>query len=342
MVVMVGPHGQMPPEKKARWTAPGAVAPGGVPGMAEGEVRFEQAMSVRTAVAMTGSVLGGSAITVIPDATSTDGTKVIVRGFGQAVAWQELKDHFKACGPIAHADVRGKESGRKRDSYPSVGQIRMSTAAEAEKALQLLNGSQLMGSVLEVKLHSGSTDATKLHVSGIPAGAAWQELKDHFASCGTVLHSETTPIIPGQEFTGEVRFEDPQHAQLALKTLNGSRIGASQIFISLDQNSTDKTKLVVTGLSPGTEWKELKDHFASMGTVAHADVHKSKNGGKGKGWNSWGAKGGAKVGAARRGPEWRVWKDCFAFFGFLCDAANPFLFLLSQAISRLREFLSEK
>jgi len=249
---------------------------------------------VRTALAMTGTVLGGSPITVIPDTTSTDGTKIIVRGFGPSVAWQELKDHFRACGPMAHADIKGKESGNKRNTYPSVGEIRMSTAAEAEKALQLLNGSQLMGSTLEVKLHSGSTDATKLQISGIPAGAAWQELKDHFASVGTVLHSATTPLIPGQEFTGEVRFEDPQHAQLALKTLNGSQIGSSQIFLSLDQNSTDHTKLVVTGLSPGTEWQELKDHFAAMGTVAHADVHKKGKGGKGKGFNAWGAKGGCK------------------------------------------------
>ncbi|CAK0833566.1 unnamed protein product [Prorocentrum cordatum] len=210
--------------------------------------------------------------------------------------WQELKDHFKPCGPIAHADVKGKESGKRRDSYPSVGEIRMSTAQEAEKALQLLNGSQLMGSTIEVKLHSGSTDATKLQISGIPAGAAWQELKDHFASCGTVLHSETTPIIPGQEVTGEVRFEDAQHAQLALKTLNGSMIGSSQIFVALDRGSTDGTKIIVTGLSPATGWQELKDHFNSMGTIAFADVHKAKGkGGKGKGgWDSWGAKGGGK------------------------------------------------
>ncbi|CAK0833571.1 unnamed protein product [Prorocentrum cordatum] len=269
-----------PPEKKMKWT------PGGPPadGMPEGEVRFEQAVSVHAAVALSGTSLGGSTITVIPDATSKDGTKIT-----------ELKDHFKSCGAIAHADVKGQGAGHRRGAYPSVGQVRMATAQEAEKAMQLLNGSQLMGSTIEVKLHSGSKDATKLQISGIPPGAAWQELKDHFASCGTVAHAETTPIMPGHQITGEVRFEDPQHAQLALKTLNGSQLGTSQIFISLDQWSTDKTKLLITGIAPGTDWQELKDHFASMGTIAYADVHKlgGKKGG-GKGWDAWGAQGGCR------------------------------------------------
>lgn len=164
----------------------------------------------------------------------------------------------------------------------------MGTAEEAEKALHLLNGSQIMGVPIEVKLHCGSKDATKLVVTGIPPGAAWQELKDHFASVGTVLHADTTPLIPGQTITGEVRFEDPQHAQLALKTLNGSLLGPNQIFIALDQLSTDKTKLAISGISPTTDWQELKDHFASMGTIAYADVHKQQGGGKGKGAGKFG------------------------------------------------------
>merc|ERR1719424_761166 len=57
---------------------------------------------------MTGANLGGSAITVVADPTSTDGTKVTVTGFGPQVEWQELKDLFKTCGAVMFADVKGK------------------------------------------------------------------------------------------------------------------------------------------------------------------------------------------------------------------------------------------
>jgi RNA recognition motif-containing protein len=268
-----------------------------VDGITEGEVRFDHAVCVHSAVAMSGTSLGGSAITVTPDMTSKDGTKVIVRGFGPQVMWQELKDHFKPCGTVAHADVKGQSKGKGRgSSFPSVGEVRMSSAEEASLAVQTLNGSQMSGSTLSVQLHGGSKDGTKLQVSGIPPGAAWQELKDLFGSCGTVMHADTAPIVPGQTFTGEVRYDDPQQAMLALKTLNGTQLGASQIFIALDPASSDSSKLTITGISPGTGWQELKDHFATMGTVAFADVHKGKGGGKG-GLNPWGGTKGACKGA---------------------------------------------
>merc|ERR1719162_2971755 len=43
--------------------------------------------------------------------------------------------------------------------------------------------------------------------------------------------------------------------------------------------SQDGSKLIVKGIPPGVEWQELKDHFASLGQVAFADV---KGAGKGK------------------------------------------------------------
>lgn len=169
----------------------------------------------------------------------------------------------------------------------------MSTAEEAANAIQMLNGSALMGSVIQVTLHGGSTDQTKVSVTGIPPGCAWQELKDYFGQCGTVIHADCMPIVPGEELRGEVRYDDPQHAQLALRTLNGSMLGASQIFIQTDPMSTDGSKLTVTGIAPGTDWRNLKDLFATIGTVAFADV---KGGGKG-------FKGGGKPGAVFGGSK---------------------------------------
>mmetsp|Transcript_105227 Transcript_105227/g.285753 ORF Transcript_105227/g.285753 Transcript_105227/m.285753 type:complete len:430 (-) Transcript_105227:58-1347(-) len=289
----------------------GGTAPSGP---AEGEVRFADPMSAQSAVAMTGFALGGSAITVVLDPTSTDGTKVNVTGFGPQVMWQELKDFFKQCGAVVFADVKGKSSGKGwgkgQGSGPSIGEVRMSTAEEALLATQLLNGSQLGGGTIQVTMHANSTDNTKLAVTGIPAGVSWQDLKDFFKQCGTVMHADTAQAGHGgggqHPGTGEVRYDDPQQAMLALQALNGSQLGSSQIFLALDPGSTDMSKLTVTGIAPGIGWQELKDHFSSMGVVAFADVHKGGGkwgGGKGKGGFSpfGGAKGGAWKGGGGGG-----------------------------------------
>ncbi|CAK0819947.1 unnamed protein product, partial [Prorocentrum cordatum] len=156
-------------------------------------------------------------------------------------------------------------------------------------------------------MHPGSKDATKLQVTGIQAGASWQDLKDHFRSCGNVISADTTPFVPGEQITGEVRFMDPQQTMQALTTLNGSFLGTSQIFLTLDHGSTDQSKLNVTGISPTTSWQDLKDHFAQIGQVAFADVHRSKGAGKGAKGPVFGAKGAAGAwggGACGKGGAW--------------------------------------
>merc|ERR1712151_1421811 len=57
----------------------------------------------------------------------------------------------------------------------------------------------------------------------------------------------------------------------------------------LDPHSKDNTRLIVTGIPPGMEWQELKDHFKPIGRVAHANV----KGGSGKGGK--GGKGGGET-----------------------------------------------
>jgi len=53
--------------------------------------------------------------------------------------WQELKDHMKQAGAVEFASRRG-----------GMGCIRYSTAEEAQKAIQTLNGSELMGKSIVV------------------------------------------------------------------------------------------------------------------------------------------------------------------------------------------------
>merc|ERR1719401_380178 len=70
---------------------------------------------------------------------------------------------------------------------------------------------------------------------------------------------------------GEVRFGSQEAAQKALQ-LNGSELKGSIIDVDMDQYSKDGTKIVVSGIPPGVQWIELKEHFLVAGPVVYAAV----------------------------------------------------------------------
>merc|ERR1712226_230072 len=103
---------------------------------------------------------------------------------------------------------------------------------------------------------------------------------DHFGQVGQIAFAEA--YNPEVEHTGVIRYDDPSHAQLALKMLNGSLLGGVPICIELDQMSRDLTRLIIHGIPSGIEWQELKDHFKQIGTVAFSEVKGGGKGGSGK------------------------------------------------------------
>jgi len=238
------------------------------------EVRFANPADAQKALELDGSTLAGAVIGVRLDPSSADSSKIIVSGVPRAAEWQEVKDFFGQCGKVAFANTKSET--------PAIGAVRYETAEEAANAMELLVGAQMESSTIEVKLHAGSTDKTKLQVFGLPPGTEWQELKDFFGQSGKVIFAEvlSNPFDTGAGLVGELRYDDPSIAQQAVDVLNGSKLGGVEITVILDKTSTDGSKLVVKGIPPGIEWQELKDHFASLGKVAFANV---KGAGKGKG-----------------------------------------------------------
>jgi len=292
----------------------------GASGTSIGEVRMSNAQEAMNAVTMLyGTQWSGSTLQVNLNPGSQDGTKLSVSGLPVGAAWQNLKDLFATCGTVMYANVAPAAVGNAglvlnpvgpvfngqmtmpqvacgKGSGPSIGEVRMSNAQEAMMAMTMLNGGQMLGSIIQVNLHPGSQDGTKLQVSGIPPGAAWQELKDLFASCGNVMHANVAPVggsfskgsgtkgfprVPGAE-NGTVRFADPVAAQMAIAQLNGAQLCGAQISVAMDWNSLDGTKLFVAGIAPETGWQELKDLFSQCGPVAFCNVGKGKGKGQGK------------------------------------------------------------
>ena len=71
------------------------------------------------------------------------GTQLFIGGLNEDTNWRDLKDYFKQCGEVKRADVF-KKGG--------MGTIRYATLDDANSAIELLNGSELQGSKLEVRV----------------------------------------------------------------------------------------------------------------------------------------------------------------------------------------------
>ncbi|CAE6966676.1 unnamed protein product, partial [Symbiodinium sp. CCMP2592] len=88
-----------------------------------------------------------------------------------------LKGHFAQCGEVAYAGVFGP------------GEVWMATPAEAEEAVNQLNGAEVDGQEISVRIDETSNDFRKLIVNFLPPHVQWQELKDLFRTVGEVKHA---------------------------------------------------------------------------------------------------------------------------------------------------------
>lgn len=150
-----------------------------------GEVRFSDADEAWNAKAeLDGTELLGKKIWVELDASTDRLDKVLVHGLTGAVAWQELKDHFKECGHIKFCTVHGGLTAK----------IAFTTDVGATSAMKKLNKSVLRPKdkrprCLQVaKPLEGHMN--EVRVRGLPSDVTAFELQSHFRRAGKVQKVE--------------------------------------------------------------------------------------------------------------------------------------------------------
>jgi RNA recognition motif-containing protein len=74
--------------------------------------------------------------------------KLYVGQLAWSVNWQRLKDHFKQCGHVTHADVAMEPNSSRSKGF---GFVEYATAEEAQRAIQELNDSMLEGRKIHVR-----------------------------------------------------------------------------------------------------------------------------------------------------------------------------------------------
>jgi len=197
-------------------------------------------------------------------------------------------------------------------------------------ALDGLNGSFLKGKEITVVLDSNCSDGTKLMVHGLAPGVAWQELKDHFAQVGTVVHAKVLVDHEKGKSKGKganrdgwskgmglVQMGSRKDARKAIASLNGCQLGDRILQVEPWTTNDDGPKAKGKGAMVQYEWQLVP--------VGKGDGKKgSKGKGKGKGNDD------CKVYVAQLpySAAWQDLKDHFAQAGtvvhakILCDHAK--------------------
>ena len=76
------------------------------------------------------------------------GCQLFVNNLSYDTNWRDLKDHFRQCGDVERAEVIEGPGGKKR----GFGTVRFFKSEDAETAIETLNGVELQGRELEVRL----------------------------------------------------------------------------------------------------------------------------------------------------------------------------------------------
>ena len=80
------------------------------------------------------------------------GPQLFINNLSYETSWQDLKDHFRQCGDVERAEVMTNAEGRSK----GFGTVRYFKEADAESAIQRLNGEELQGRTLEVRYDTKS------------------------------------------------------------------------------------------------------------------------------------------------------------------------------------------
>lgn len=80
--------------------------------------------------------------------SSGNGCQLFVGNLSYDTTWKELKDHFRQCGDVERVEVIEGPGGRKK----GFGTVRFFNAKDAGNAIKRLDGVELQGRELKVRL----------------------------------------------------------------------------------------------------------------------------------------------------------------------------------------------
>lgn len=235
-------------------------------------------------------------------------SRVYVGNLSWSVSWRELKDHMKSVGDVLRADVLTSYDGRSK----GCGIVEYASAAEAQKAVEELNNTELMGRQIfvredrEANAAGGGEDgqSKRVYVGNLSWEVAWQDLKDHMRTAGDVQYAEVMTDHDGRsKGCGIVEFTTADGAKEAIEKLTDTELKGRMIFVREDReqggggggyhhggggggggwhhqggrghhgHGGGGLSVYVGNLAYETSWQDLKDHMRAAGNVDKVNNH---------------------------------------------------------------------
>eukprot|EP00927_Polykrikos_kofoidii_P076068 TRINITY_DN7279_c0_g1_i1.p1 TRINITY_DN7279_c0_g1~~TRINITY_DN7279_c0_g1_i1.p1 ORF type:complete len:859 (+),score=135.60 TRINITY_DN7279_c0_g1_i1:328-2577(+) len=259
-----------------------------------GEVRFGTSEEAKMACQVFhGQIFKGQALSVKPDLTCKEETRLLVFNIPIGTDWTELRAFFSSAGEIAFCGIdcktSGKGKGGKGGSGGSMGggggggcvgpQAYDGAASHAFNGVApagvYVGGMGGMGGMM-VPAHMAGMGSMGGMVMMVPADQV-----GYFGG-GQRMGPPRRPIVrssgdPSEE--AEVRFFSSDSAKHAVQTFNGAILNGMQIHVAIDPACPER--VLVTNMPAGVSWQELKDHFSQVGEVQFSNIgkHRGMHGG---------------------------------------------------------------
>ncbi|CAI4050337.1 mRNA-binding protein SKDI_14G3160 [Saccharomyces kudriavzevii IFO 1802] len=188
--------------------------------------------------------------------------EIIIKNLPSSINWQALKDMFKECGNVAHADVELDGDGTSTGS----GTVSFYDIKDLHRAIEEYDGYEIEGNVLDVKskesVHDngneddidipmegshineearkftenvvgGGERNSLIYCSNLPFSTAKSDLYDLFETIGKVNHAELRYDSKGAP-TGiaVVEYDNVEDGDVCIERLNNYNYGGCDLDIS--------------------------------------------------------------------------------------------------------------
>lgn len=233
-----------------------------------GFVQFEQVESARIAIEkVNGMLINDKPVYVGPFLRrqerdlANSGSKfnnVFVKNVSEAMSDEELKNVFKAFGPISSAVIMREVDGKSK----CFGFVNFENADDAAKAVDEMHGKWMDDKEWYVsraqkkservadltakfeqlrKEKIEKSQGANLYLKNIDDGIDDDKLKDIFSSYGSVSSCKIMKTPQGQNMgSGFVSFFTPEEAARAVKDMNGKMVGNKPLYVALAERKEDR------------------------------------------------------------------------------------------------------
>jgi RNA recognition motif-containing protein len=190
-----------------------------------------------------------------------------------SVAWFELKQHMKAVGEVAYANILHDPHGRSK----GCGIVEFVSPDLAQKAIATMNDTLIKGRKIFVR-EDRDTPKSALppkttNADGTPVSADGESADATLTTTSTT--STTTSTATTTPATGSGNASSGAPHTTAGTSSEGKTEAAGQELKAL---SLQDRQLFVKNLAWSTSWQVLKDTFRPIGPVVRADVLRRPDG----------------------------------------------------------------